>query len=207
MPDRLKLELRTADEFKTGLRETERGKKVKNARQTRRYTLMSYVGLLVVALIAVACGGTTSEGKSGADTQPATTRGGGKVDACALITQDDASTLFGKPASKDKGTPVIDPDMLGECLWSWETEAANQLLQFRIWKGVQYYAPTPDSQSVDLGEQGYIRAHRVSGVDIEWVQGGRTVSISYSTVGPGAPDPTSKIEEVKQLARKAAAGL
>jgi hypothetical protein len=162
---------------------------------------------LVVTIAACACSGSWDKQQSGTKSQSPASEHLGAIDACGLITQDDASTLFGKPANRDKGTPVIDPNMLGECLWSWEAETGNQLLQFRIWQGTQYYGPTPDSQPFDLGENGYIRAHRVSGVDVEWVQEGRTISVSYSTVGPGTPDPLTRIEEIKQLARKAAAQL
>ena len=163
---------------------------------------------LVLTITACGCSGSGDKQQSGTKSQsPPAFEHVGAIDACRLITQDDASTLFGKPANRDKGTPVIDPNLLGECLWSWEAETGNQLLQFRIWQGTQYYGSTPDSQPFDLGEKAYIRAHRVSGVDVEWVQEGRTISLSYSTVGPGTPDPLTRIEEMKQLARKAAAQL
>jgi hypothetical protein len=171
---------------------------------------LGYLMALTLALTLDGCSGAASGNRSVGSAKsesPTASSKNDKLDPCAVITQEDASSLFGKPASRDSGVPVIDPHMLGECLWSWDAETGNQLLQFRIWNGEEYYGPAPDSQPFELGQKGSIRANRFAGVDIDWVQGGKTVSVSYSTTGPGAPDPLTKIEEVKQLARKAAAEL
>jgi hypothetical protein len=130
------------------------------------------------------------------------------VDACQIVTQADASTIFGEQATEDQGTPIADPNLLGDCLWTWDTETENQLIQFRIWNGEQYYGePAPDSQPLDIGDKANIRVNEIAGVDIEWVQDGKTVSLSYSNIGQGLPDPASKVNDITTLAKKASAEL
>lgn len=130
------------------------------------------------------------------------------LDACQVVTQADASAIFGETAIEDQGTPITDPNLLGECLWTWDTETANQLIQFRIWNGEQYYSePEADSQPLDIGDKGKIRVNEVAGIGIEWVQDGKTVSLSYSNIGPGLPDASTKVNDITTLARKASAEL
>ncbi|MCP5117972.1 MAG: hypothetical protein GY953_44720 [bacterium] len=164
--------------------------------------------MLALSLSLAGCGGG---GNAPAEDSAAGERGAanasGKIDACAIITQDDATKLFGKPASPDKGTPVVDPNMLGECLWTWDSETSNHLLQFRVWRGDQYYSAMPESQPIDFAATGYIRTHPVVGVDMGWIQDGKTVSLTYSTVGADVPEAQTKAEEVRQLALKVEARL
>lgn len=81
------------------------------------------------------------------------------------------------------------------------------MLQVRIWNGAQSYAAPEDSRPLGLGDQGYLRSHPLGGVDIEWVQGGRTVSLSYSSIGPDVPKAIGKVGEVEQLAQVVAGRL
>lgn len=126
----------------------------------------------------------------------------GSIDACTIVTQADATKLFGNPASKDEGAQVLDPSMLGECLWSYDTETSSQLLQFRIWGSDQYYGPPSDAQPLAIGDQGSIRINSFAGVDIEWIQDGKTINLSFSTVGTGVPDATTKAEDLKAMAKE-----
>lgn len=171
--------------------------------------LLRFLGLAAVALAMITVFAACGEEKKSDSGQPAPVAGGSNSgampDACKIVTQEDASKLFGKPAVRDEGVLVVDPNMKSECIWTWDSpDADNQLLQFRVWNGTAYYAETGDSftKPIDLGEKGHIRVHEFAGVDIEWLQGGKTISLSYSTVGKGVPDPTTKVEEVKQLAKK-----
>lgn len=170
---------------------------------------LRFAGVVTAAIVLIfaftACGDEEKKSDAG-QPAPAAGNGAATADACKLVTQEDASQLFGKPASpEESGAFVIDPNMVSECLWTWDSpEADNQLLQFRIWNGEMYYSEPSDSytQTLDIGDKGNIRVHKTAGVDIQWVQDGKTIDLSYSTVGTGVPDPTTKVEEVKALARK-----
>lgn len=171
--------------------------------------IIERVGLLMIALFFVAavsgCGEEKGGNAGGGAEQPsaqANRSADDNIDACKVVTQEDATKLFGKPASPQEGTPVLDPSLMSECLWTWDTEMSNQLLQFYIWNGEQYYGETPGAQSINLGDKGFIRVNEFAGVDIEWIQDGKTISLSYSTIGTEVPDATTKAEEVKSLARK-----
>lgn len=161
--------------------------------------------LLFAALVPAACGGDGSQdetgGKSGG---PAGAASAAPAAACELVSQDDASALFGQPASPDTGPRGAA--MIDQCLWTWDTESSNQLLQFMIWDPLAY-APPEDSTPLELGDGGYIRSHPLAGVDVVWLQGGRMISLTYSTVGPEAPTATSRAEQVTALAREVASRL
>lgn len=172
--------------------------------------VFSIAAILIIALAAVSCGEETKT-ESGAPADKAATGSGGSSgssggsassDACQIVTKEDATKLFGQTASPEEGTPVYDPKMVGECLWTWDTDTGNQLLQFRIWDGEQYYSDSPNSQPIDIGEKGNIVLNEFLGVDITWLQDGKTYSLSYSTSGSNVPDATTKAEEVKSLAKK-----
>jgi hypothetical protein len=62
-------------------------------------------------------------------------------------------------------------------------------------------------EQLDFVETGYIRIHQVAGVDIAWLQDGKMVSLSYSTIGRDVPKAATKIDQVKQLALKVKADL
>lgn len=157
---------------------------------------------LLLVLVVSACGGS-STGDNGGGAQAAGQNGSsGQIDACSVVTQQDATQLFGKPASPQQGQLNVDPNMLGECLWTWDTETSNQLLQFRIWNGSQYYGnPPANSQPLDIGDKGYIQLNEFAGVSIEWVQGDKTITLDYSTIGSDVPKATTKADAVKNLAQ------
>lgn len=173
--------------------------------QTWRWRVEGCVVLLALGLL-FACGGAGRDVEPGEESSPAAAEESTGVDACSIVTQDDASALFGEAASPQAGTPVIGGTMLGQCLWTWDTETSNQLLQFSIWVAAAY-APPDDAEPFDLGEKGYVRTHPLAGVDVTWLQGGRMISLAYSTIGPDAPPATSKVEEVEALARQVSARL
>lgn len=168
----------------------------------RRFHLLEVAASVMLAMTAGACGGgggEVSQNQPEADVEEAAGPAG--TEACRLVSQEDASALFGQPASADSGPST--PGMHGQCLWTWDTDTSNQLLQFHIWDRIAYDAPE-DSEPLDLGEEGYVRAHPMAGVDIAWIDGNRMLSLSYSTVGPDAPEAASKVEEMKALARQVA---
>lgn len=135
------------------------------------------------------------EAASGPTEEPAA------IDACAIVTAKDAATVFGQPASPDTGHSGVS--MIAQCLWTWDTETSNQLLQFHIWDPLGYDVPE-GAEPLDLGEGGYLLDHPLLGVDIAWLQGGRHISLSYSTVGPDAPKAGERVEQMVALARQVA---
>lgn len=159
---------------------------------------------LVLVFAVAACGGEEKKSDSG---QPAPAAGGTAVsDACKIITQEDASALFGKPAVRQEGQMMLDQMMVSECIWTWDTDTQNQLLQFSIWNGEQYFDTSlTGAQPLDLGDRGLIRIN--GSVAIQWVQNGKTIDLDYSTIdfSSGAreiPKASTKVEEVKRLAKK-----
>lgn len=125
-----------------------------------------------------------------------------RIDLCALVTQADASALFSNPARPQAGTPVLDPNLLGECLWTWDSGSSNQLLQARVWSGALYYRAPADAQPLGFADRGFIRVDPTGGVDVGWVQTGQTVSLSYSNAGSDMPGAETRAEAVEALARK-----
>jgi hypothetical protein len=168
--------------------------------------------LMALTGAAIACGGSprgSMEGSAPEATPASAARTSSGADPCTLVTAEDATALFGQPAVRQAGSGIPVPFMAGECLWTWDTETANQLLQFRIWSTVQGYARPQDqfTEDMDIGDRGYIRAHPQGGVDVEWVQGERMVGLSYSKVGSAVPSPTTKVDAMKDLARKVSGRL
>jgi len=163
--------------------------------------------------VAVACGGSGGgEERASAPGSTSTPDGGtasSSVDACALVSQADATALFGQPATRQEGSKIAVPIMIGECIWIWDAEAANQLLQFRVWSTEQAYSRPSDefTQDFPLGDRGHVHAHAQGGVSIEWVQGGKMIGLSYSKFGSSVPSPLTKTDAMKELARKVAAKL
>ncbi len=76
-----------------------------------------------------------------------------------------------------------------------------------LWHGENYYSAPSDSTPYAIGDKGYVRTNPTAGVDIDWVEGGHTASLSYSTLGAAAPDATTKVDEVKALAQQCATRL
>lgn len=142
-------------------------------------------------------GGTGAGGSGGgADGAP-----GSEIDACAIVTRADATALFGEKATPDtSNNPVVDANLLGECLWAWDTETSGQLLQFRVWNGAEYHDVPDTAEAFAVGTDGYVNVDPFWGIDVEWVQDARTIELSYSNVGPDAPDTATKVEPMKALA-------
>ncbi len=166
--------------------------------------------VLSAILVLPACSSGGADDHPESTPAPASNRAGAR-DACRLVTQEEATSLLGVAASRGtSGNTVVDPAMIGECLWEYDTPTTNQLLQVRVWESPKYYGAPQDEFTTpfDLGEKGYLRAHPGAGVDIVWIQGGRVVELSYSTVGSsGDPRAIDHVEEVKALARKASGRL
>jgi hypothetical protein len=162
--------------------------------------LAAVAGLLLAACNAAEepPAASTPQAAAGPAEKPAT------IDACAIVTAEDAATVFGQPASPDTGQGSVT--MIAQCLWTWDTETSNQLLQFHIWDPRGYDMPE-GAVPLDLGEGGYVLDHPLLGVDIAWLQGGHHITLAYSTVGPDAPKTGERVEQMVALARQVAERL
>ncbi|MHB8860050.1 MAG: hypothetical protein ACYC6Z_11320 [Thermoleophilia bacterium] len=171
-----------------------------------------FVIAIMLLTLASGCGSESSAGGVNSSAGDQGVAGGSsktadKIDACGVVTQEDAAKIFSNPATRSEGALVVDPNMLGECEWSHDADMNSQLIQFRVWNGEKYYGPSNDSKPLDVGDKGVISVNQYTGVDMQWVQDGKTVELSYFTTGPGAPEASAKTEEMKALAKQAAAKL
>jgi hypothetical protein len=160
------------------------------------------MGSALASLFLAGCGGDDSKGSSGAVSQ--------NVDACTIVTQQDATTLFGQMASSEP-PDVTGGRILGQCHWTWDTASENQLLQFYVWDGPEAYSTPSDSEPFAIGEKGNVRVVPGGGqglIDVTWVQTARTVVLSYSAIGSSyVPIPQAKVDAVKALAQAASGKL
>jgi hypothetical protein len=163
--------------------------------------------IAMLSIAAVACGddasadGSSDGGGAGSGASPQP----GEIDACAIVTQQDASELFGQPAVPEQGTPVVDPALIGECLWTYEVEdeigsVSSQLLQFYVWEGEMYHSVPEPSEPFAVGQDGYLVVSDLSGVDIGWIQDGNAIALSYFSIGDNMPTHASRVEPMKALA-------
>ncbi len=146
--------------------------------------------------LSAACGGGDDDG----DAQSA------EIDACEVVTREDATGLFGQPASPDEGALVTDPALLGECLWTWEaTDASSDLLAIYVWNDPDglYYTAEERAEPFDIGEEGYILVDDSTGIDIGWRQDGKAIYLEFFTIGPMVPAATTRVDAVKAIAQQA----
>ena len=174
------------------------------------------IAVVAAALVmVVSCGGRSSdnqssESRSAAEPAKSAQLDAAKFAACTFITVKDAEALFGHPATQKQGptTPLH-----GECHWGYDApDNSSHLLQLHIWTEEFYKQGgefvDADAQPFAIGERkGNIKVSDLTGIDISWVEKGRFIQVSYSTVGPSVPKATTKVEEVKALARKVSAAL
>ncbi|MGH8976626.1 MAG: hypothetical protein ACRDV7_01030 [Acidimicrobiia bacterium] len=136
-------------------------------------------------------------------------------DACELVTVEDATGLFGTDAEEQ---PDASPVGLGaSCIYETpETEdlgTVGHLLQVRVFDGEQFFgAETYDDEEEidDLGDRAFVRSNgsALTGVEVQFVQDGKTVSLNYSTINIGV-DEADQVnsadheDEVVELARQA----
>ena len=171
--------------------------------------------MAAVLVMVVSCNGTSSdnmgvENRTAAAPAASAELDAAKFAACSFITAKEAEALFGQPATQNQGptTPLH-----GECDWDYDApDNSSHLLQLTIWTEDFYKqggeVVDADAQPFAIGERkGNIKVSDLAGVDISWVEKGRFIQLSYSTVGPSVPKATTKVEEVKALAKKVSAAL
>lgn len=169
--------------------------------------------MAAVLTTVVSCTGKTDNqggGSRGAGGPAAAQPDAAKFAACTFISVKDAEALFGHPATQKQGptTPLH-----GECDWDYDApDNSSQLLQLNIWTEDFYKQGgelvDADAQPFAIGERkGNIKVSDLTGIDISWVEKGRFIQLSYFTVGPSVPKATTKVEEVKALAKRVSAAL
>jgi hypothetical protein len=160
-------------------------------------------GSLALSVFLAGCSDDGGGKTSGAVSQ--------KIDACTIVTQQDATALFGQTASSEP--PILTGDLiLGQCHWTWDTDTENQLLQFYVYNGPEAYATPSDSEPFAIGEKGNIRVVPGDGsqglIDVEWIQAGNAVALGYAAIGSSyVPITQAKIDAVKALAQAASSKL
>jgi hypothetical protein len=171
--------------------------------------------LCISAVLCLACSKAGSEAGGDKSSAPDTPNSAaepakpGKSDPCALLTQTDATALIGKPAATYKDGAKTPDSRLNACGWHYVyPDNSSHLLQLVVYDSDIAYSQDPASTPFAIGDKGNVMVSDLSGVDVIWVQKGKTYSLSYSTVGPSAvPDDTTKAEQVKALAKTIAARL
>lgn len=171
---------------------------------------MTTCKIALCALLLLACGkdsGTAPSGAEGDKGNPGAAESSGKAaafDACALLTQADATELFGVPAKKYTSGAQTPDAQLQACGWDHDfPDNSSHLLQLVTYDTDIAYSADPDSKPFEIGDKGNVKVHKMSGVDVTWVQKGKTLSVAYSTTGPSAvPEDITKAEQVKALAKK-----
>lgn len=173
------------------------------------------VAAVALALVASACGGDDDDAAGGDDSTQQTDGGASddgkdEIDACAIVSQEDATEIFGAEATtSDLGvSPVPDQFLDGVCGWDWDSpEADSQLIQFYVWSGKQFFsaAGANGAEAYDIGDEGWIKVVDQS-VDFMWLHGDQTVSLSLFTIGD-IPDNPDRVDQMKALAAKIDAAL
>lgn len=165
--------------------------------------MMSTAFVAALGVAMTGCGGDS--GGSGGGAGGSGGSGGSTIDACAIVTESDATQLFGFPAVKDTTSPVSDPALEGSCVWSYDDVSGGEshLLQFYVWNGESYYIEPSGAQPVAVGDKGYSTVTPLKDLEIGWLHGQLALNLSYGTIGPSAPDPTTKSDALKSLAQKA----
>jgi hypothetical protein len=140
-------------------------------------------------------------------------------DACALVTVDDASELFGEDAAQQDDVSPVDIGV--SCLYGNAGEDAvgtvKHLLQVRVFEGEQFYGADAFDDEEDLeglGDKAFVRNTEgaLGGVEVQFVQDGKTVALNYSTVNIGVDEAdqveaSDRDDEVVALAQQASSRL
>ena len=175
------------------------------------------VAAIIAVLTLAACGssGKSTQPKS---TTPATgSQGSPTKAACALITQADATKLFGYAAKSKKADNTAGAD--SACVWEADTnpdpssiDDISYLLQIRVYDSDQTYNEHYMANPKPLAGVGDKAFTNVQGprVQAEFVKDGKTVLIEYS-INAIAADPKPKAsdqqDEIEALAGTAASRL
>jgi len=168
------------------------------------------LGVLVAAsLFLVACGVVGCERAT-----PTTKKV--DLDPCVLLTQTDATALFGKPAVRE------EPAIVG-CAWSLgfpDHSRSSLRLTLRenggaivvvskseiTYNGKPFVPEPPTVEPMPIGKDGFIETTRGM-VHMHWTHGDLGVALTLTSAGPSTFEAATKIEQMNRLARKVDAAL
>ncbi len=171
---------------------------------------------LAVLAVAAAFGASACASDGGSDAtrrdnqgSKSSSDGPGPVDVCGLVSAEDAAQVFGAPARVTDAAGT-EAGATGICLYEGVDEPATvrNLLQMRVYDGDQYYGDEvfSDREPLAIGDRGFVNVNAAGRVvDVQFVQDGRTVAISYSA-GRDV-DVTTKVDALERIADQLAAGL
>jgi hypothetical protein len=141
------------------------------------------------------------------------------IDPCSVVTQSDANTFFGRPAVKQRSAG-------DECVWTYEAaDHSRWSLQVRLHdttagKNPDIVVTKPDLtidgrrdedapivRDFPLGwKGGFVEASNSDGVGVHWQHDARYI-VHLKLTGPAAAKPVTRIDVMKELARKVEAAL
>jgi hypothetical protein len=173
------------------------------------------LSFLAAVLLAAACG--SSGGTSGGSTPtPARAPHIASVDACTLVTADEASAAVGSPLTNLSATGGVQ--IPGACIYGASGSSSTVFVYAQVYPDATAAgAVQPDKVAAALaGQLGVSNAHSVNGIGDRAVEysasgtagGGLAIFVfRYNVVMLIAVDPTSNSNTIEQLARRAVSRL
>lgn len=162
--------------------------------------------LVVVAALALgACSSGSSDDASGSTPSSAGTQGNGTDGsdvACKLVTQADATKLFGVEAiTAENASPGNE---ISVCMWQ-ASDAENHgfLLQVRVYGDEFHYGGDtnlfPNAESISgLGDKAFVN-NGPAGADVQFVKDGKTYSVNYGITNVMAEKKLSAADQADEL--------
>jgi hypothetical protein len=173
---------------------------------------MLWTSAAMVVLVLSGCGGAGDEPEAGqagtdaVDDREAPPGTDGSIEACALVTEEDAVRILGEDVTGEESDVTDDPVQAAECVWTNVAEDHGAVLQFRIFKQAalyqeQTYASEAGFEDVTgLGDDAYAVVTD-TGVTLDVLVGDQVLQFDASR-GGGGFDPAAALDELKILAER-----
>lgn len=168
---------------------------------------------MLVAVFALgACGGGSSDDASESTPNTASNSGdnnggssgsSGSGAACKLVTQADATKLFGVEAkAKENASPG---DEASVCIWQAD-DAENHgfLLQVRVYDDEFHYGGDsdifPNAETIaGLGDKAFVNKGQQAGTDVQFVKDGKTYVVNYGITNIMAEEKKLAADQADEL--------
>jgi hypothetical protein len=175
------------------------------------------LGLLTAVLLAAACG-SSNNASTGSTPTPTLNRAlhVASVDACTLVTANEASAAVGSPLTNLAATGGVQ--IPGACIYGASGSSSTVFVYAQVYPDTAAAgAVQPDQVAAAVtGQLGVSNAHSVNGIGDKAVEysasgsagGGIAIFVfRYNVVMLIAIDPTSNSNTIEQLARTAVSRL